>query len=381
MQRILRYVLPLVFIFISFFVKAQNGSHHIRISVLTCAPGDDLYSLFGHSAIRIIDSATHNDLVFNWGTFDFADPDFYIKFTRGKLMYMLSVSRFNEFMTEFLEEKRSVYEQELNLTAEERNIIHEAIQLNLSGDNRYYHYDFLFDNCTTRIRDIISKYTKRFSGVVPLVPKGTTFRNMIYEYLDRGGQPWSKLGIDILLGSKIDKAVNNYQSMFLPEYLLKGLDSSKVNLVKQKKAIFYGQPATDKSSKYTPLILFSIIALAIIVLSLFKSPQINIAVKCIDFLLLFITGAVGLLILFMWFGTNHASCGNNYNLLWAMPFNFMAAFFIWRKKDWIKKYFYFIWALNLSTLLLWLWLPQQLNIALIPVILLLCVRSYRLAKY
>lgn len=379
MQYFSRLLIALLFVVTAISAQARDLTH-TRVSVLTCAPGEDLYSLFGHTALRVMDSANKSDIVYNWGTFQFDDPDFYLKFTRGKLLYMLSAETFADFMAEFWEEKRSVYEQELHLTPAEKMAILQAVQTNLLEQNRYYHYDFLFDNCTTRVRDIVSKYTGRLPGSVQLVPTGTTFRNMLYVYLDRGGQSWSKLGIDILLGSNIDKKVTNYQSMFLPDYLMKGLDSAGTGIVQQKTTTFYSAPPATENNKYTPLLLFSVIAAVIIALTLIKNPRVKFIARFIDALLFFVTGLLGILLLFMWFGTNHISCRNNYNLLWAMPFNVIAAVLVFKKPLWFKKYFYAIMFINLATLLLWPWLPQQLNIALIPLVLLIALRSYRLAK-
>jgi len=168
--------------------------------------------------------------------------------------------------------------------------------------------------------------------------------------------------------------------MFLPDYLMKGLDNAKTGIVKQKTAAFYSAPPAPENNKYTPLLLFSAIVTGIIALTLIKSPGLKFVVTFMDSLLFFVTGLLGILLLFMWFGTNHVSCRNNYNLLWAMPFNVIAALLVFKNPLWFRKYFYAIMFINLATLLFWPWLPQQLNIALIPLVLLLCLRSYWLAR-
>jgi hypothetical protein len=356
-----------------FFVQhasAQITSCQTRISVLTCAPGEDLYATFGHTAIRVIDSVHHSDYVFNYGTFNFDDPDFYTKFVRGKLDYALSVAPYNEFIPEYIAEKRTIYEQELNLTCEQKLAVTNALINNLQGKNRYYKYDFLFDNCTTRVRDIIFHNIQSAEVKNKLTPKGTTFRNMLYEYLDKGGKPWSKLGIDLLLGSKIDKPVDIKQSMFLPEYLMKGVDSAmikdSIHLAGYHTVLLQETPPDTASWKYEPLLISIIISILIIALSFINTNWAKFAVKIADSFLLYTTGLVGILLVFMWFGTDHIVCRNNYNIFWALPSNFFAAFLIWKKREVMKRYYLAASIITALLLITWFVIPQHLNIALFP---------------
>lgn len=350
--------------------SAQITSCQTRISVLTCAPGDDLYATFGHTAIRVIDSANHTDYVFNYGTFNFDDPDFYTKFVRGKLDYALSVAPYNDFILEYVAEKRTVYEQELNLNCQQKQTIANALIENLQGKNRYYKYDFLFDNCTTRVRDIIFHNIQSAQVKNSLTPKGTTFRNMLYEYLDKGGKPWSKLGIDLLLGSKIDKPVDIKKSMFLPEYLMKGVDTAllkdTIHLSSYHKVLLQETPPDTASWNYEPLFISIIISIIIIALSFINSNWAKFATKIADSFLLYTTGLVGILLVFMWFGTDHIVCRNNYNIFWALPSNFFAAFLIWKKREIMKRYYLAASIITALLLITWFVIPQHLNIALFP---------------
>src|SRR4051812_24672160 len=132
-----------------FAAQAQDSSNcHVRISLLTCAPGQELYSTFGHTAIRITDSIRRTDIVYNYGTFEFDDPNFYMKFVRGKLDYFLSAAYYPDFMYEYQEEQRSVTEQVLNLSCTQKQQIVQALAINMQGANRMYKYDFVYDNCT-----------------------------------------------------------------------------------------------------------------------------------------------------------------------------------------------------------------------------------------
>ena len=190
----------------------SQDSSRIRISLLTCTPGEELYSIFGHSAIRIIDSNNVTDYIYNYGTFNFDDNGFYLKFIRGKLLYFVSIERTEDFLAFYTLENRGIAEQILQLTGDEKIAIQKALKENLKEENKYYKYDFFLDNCTTRLRDVISnkKYPK---PLLPLVmPASTTYRNAIHQYLDKGGQKWSELGIDILLGMPTDKIKNNQKA-------------------------------------------------------------------------------------------------------------------------------------------------------------------------
>jgi len=363
-------------------VFAQTEPSRLRISILTCAPGDELYATFGHTAIRIIDSSQQTDLVYNYGTFDFNDPDFYSKFTRGKLDYFLSVATLPQFMYEYQVENRDVSEQELRLTDSIKRAILTALTENLAGAARYYKYDFLYNNCTSRVRDILIKYAGLKANQT-LVPAKTSFRNMLHEYLDKGAKSWSKLGIDLLLGSPIDQLVNIPESMFLPDYLMKGIDSSvhsKPSGILEKKILLFRGIQSQEPFHNRPFYFFSVFALLVAGISFIRHKAARQMTKAVDFMLFLVTGLVGFLVLFMWFGTDHTSCAANYNLLWALPTHLIAAFALWRNPGWLQKYFGFCSVYYLLILVFYFFLPQQLNTGFIPFILLLLFRSLQWRK-
>lgn len=383
MKIVQRLFIVFLFFVLSLFANAQqHSSCPYRVSILTCAPGAELYSTFGHTAIRLIDSVKQTDVVFNWGTFDFGDPNFYMKFVRGKLEYFLSVSTYDDFIIEYKEEQRSIWEQELNLSCVEKQKVVDAMLDNLKAGKRFYKYDFLLDNCTSRVRDILFKNISNLSLTDSLTEEGVTYRNQIHEYLDEGAKPWSKLGIDILLGSKLDKQVTNWNAMFLPDYLMQGLDVSNLaqeGLIHPSTIIFKADPPDIKSWRYAPLLLLSIICAFFLAMSFLHNPKAVRAAKFFDSFLLYLTGMLGLLLLFMWFGTDHTVCKNNFNLLWALPTNIIAAWFLFKKAAWVKKYFLVMALLYGLLVLTWFWLPQQMNVALIPILLYLFIRTSRLA--
>ncbi len=355
----------------------------LRITLLTCAPGAELYSTFGHTAIRVQDSTTGGDEVYNYGTFEFA-PDFYMKFVRGKLLYALSVEPFPDFMYQYQQESRSVIEQELALTCLQKAQLYTALRTNAQPQNRSYRYDFLFDNCTTRARDMIAlKAAARVAFKDILPANHPTFRDEIDVYLKRAHQDWSKLGIDLLLGAKMDRKASNTEAMFLPDNLLKAVDSAATNhspLVKEKKTILPMPSVTTESLTVTPMIAFGLLLAVFLIMSFINQPWVHTILTILDFLLFLILGLVGLLLLFMWFGTNHALCANNYNLLWAAPTNMVAAFFVHKRSGWSKKYFSAVFFITLILLLAWAFLPQRMNPAFLPLVLTILLRSFALSK-
>ena len=363
---------------------AQDSSH-IKISLLTCTPGAELYSTFGHTAIRITDSTSLTDYVFNYGTFNFNDPGFYTKFIRGKLMYYLSTENFQSdennigFRDQYKLENRGITEQVLNLTANEKTTLMHAIYNNAKDENKFYKYDFFLDNCTTRTRDMLMKYKARQPDFKPVMPAGTRFRQAIHQYLDLNNKYWSKLGIDLLLGAPTDAVMTTAQSQFLPDNLMISFDSSNSNhqLILSSTNLYPVAREDNKSSFFTPMIVFSLLLIVIVGFSFSTNKWVKQFLQGFDGLFFLFTGAMGILLVFMWAGTDHSMTKNNYNLLWAWPINVIAAFFVTSKNKWASKYFGLCALLLTLVLLSWFFLPQQLNKALIPIVLLLIFRSAR----
>lgn len=372
----MKKILLAVSLIFSLAALAQDSSR-LRISLLTCSPGDELYSLFGHSALRVIDSNSVTDHVYNYGTFNFDDKNFYLKFVRGKLLYYMSIEQFEEFKWLYQSTGRKMTEQVLNFSAEEKMKVKHFLSENLKEENKYYQYDFFFDNCTTRLRDLIVQY-KQPTPLLPAVrPAGMRFRQAIHEYLDKGGQQWSKLGIDILLGARTDRVMTAKEQQFLPDNLLMALDSNRngqLVLSSQNLYIPGEMPATQ--SPFTPFTFFSALLVLFVVLHFLTGKKFPLLMAGLDGMLFFLTGLLGFILLFMWLGTDHSMTKNNYNLLWALPSHLFISFFISSKKNWVKKYFGFTVIAGILLLASWYFLPQQLNSALVPFVLLLLFRAW-----
>ena len=358
----------------------KDSACTLEISLLTCSPGDELYSTFGHTAIRVRDTAF--DIVFNYGTFDFDDPNFLMKFVRGRLPYSLSVEYYTDFRNAYYHEKRGIKEQLLQISCAEKEAIFEALKLNGQEQNRYYKYQFLLDNCTTRAREIIRKNTLTpvvFKNILP--EKKPTFRNLIHEYLDSGKHYWSKLGIDLLLGSRIDRKVTNEEAMFLPDYLLKGFDSASINskTLATPASVLLEAPSITPESPIKPEWVFTGLLLLLLILSLVKNKITSRILSVFDRIFFVLLGLLGGLFLFMWFGTDHQDCAANYNLIWALPIHLVVTFFSWKRPA-VKMYFHFISIISTLLLVSWFFIPQQLNIAIAPILGIIILRSYFISK-
>ena len=309
---------------------AQSGdSSHLRISLLTCGPADDeVYEVFGHTAVRVVDSTAHSDIVYNYGTFEYG-PDFEMQFMRGKLMYSLAIQTYGNFMQEYVESKRSVDEQVINGNWKQKERIYYFLQWNADPENKYYKYDFFFDNCATRIRDIFPRpeiFGKGFQYGRTLPPgKTLTFRDIINRYFYR--DQWTRLGVNILLGSKIDKVMSNSDIMFLPDYLRDGVAGATVNgqkVASPAVLLLPGTPLPPAGINWPFLVM---LLLAVLTIAGLCIKRLEVLGRIMSTLLLFVTGLLGILILLMWFGTDHQGCSDNFNLLWCLPTNLIIALF------------------------------------------------------
>jgi Domain of unknown function (DUF4105) len=353
----------------------------LRISLLTCTPGEELNETFGHSALRVIDSNSVTDHVYNYGTFDFEDKNFYIKFIKGRLRYFVNIDQYQEFVFFYKQTNRGITEQVLNLSEQEKQTIYQALIENVKEENKYYQYDFFLDNCTTRLRDIIEKH-KHPKPILPAVmPTKYTFRNAIHQYLNNNNKTWSKLGIDILLGARTDAIMTIDQQKFLPENLMYALDSTKnIQIVTASQQLYLCDSTKRKGGFFTPLFLSTSILLFFIALSLFKNNFTKKLLKLLDILLFFIVGTLGVLLIFMWVGTDHIMTKNNYNLLWASPFFILYAFFINRKTKRTNTISMLVCIYLSLVLCVWFFLPQLMNNGLLPIVILLLWRSKPIKK-
>ena len=349
-------------------------SESARISVLTCGPGQELYTAFGHSAFRVQDPEKGIDVVYNYGTFDFQAPNFYTNFARGKLIYTLSRQRFENFLYDYELEKRWVKEQILDLNPKQKDELVVFLENNYRPENRDYQYDFLFDNCSTKMPDVLSDILgSQLQFGEDHLEKRYTFRGLIRQNLKTNS--WSSLGIDIALGSVIDKEATAYQHMFLPAYVMGQMDNTDLNgkpLVKRTRTILETHiPRQSPVFTFTPLFWLLLLLLFTCTIT-YIDVRNKTRSRRLDFILFLASGTAGCLLFFLWFFTDHTATVNNLNLLWAFPLNLVAAFYVLFKHDppaIIRTYAIVVSSLLVLLCLLWILGIQQLSpLVLIPML-------------
>lgn len=365
---------------------AQTDSSRLRISLLTCTPGAELYSVFGHNALRIVDSTAGTDIVYNFGTFNFDDPDFYTKFVMGRLPYFLSQESFPDFVYAYTYFNRGVKEQVLNLTADEKRKVQLLLFDNVREENKYYPYDFLYDNCSTRLRDIIfHSRTDSAYDPPPLYEGSRSFREQIHAYLDKAEMQWTALGIDLLLGSVIDKKMDVNQSMFLPDFLALGVSKASKGgrpVVQEELTVVPDRQSAAEASSFwqRPIVVLSFFSFLLLLPAAVRGQRRQSLQTFADKFMLILTGVLGSFLLFMWFGTDHRSCSNNLNLVWAMPFHLVVGLLPFSAKRWTSYYFRSCSVLMLALVVFMMVIPGWINTSLFPLILVMSYRMWMMGK-
>ncbi len=307
-------------------LKAEvNVSDSVEVSLLTVAPGAELYSCFGHSGIRFRDTLSGMDIVFNYGTFDFDKPGFYTNFVRGKLWYMISAEPFSYFKELYSYENRRVTELVLSLNAREKQKLFSFLLWNYKPENREYRYDFFLDNCASRIRDVFEKQLDdKPIWDEQSFQSGLSFRQLIDPYIH--DRKWIDLGIDLILGSPSDRKALPREYVFLPDHLETCFKNARradgQSLVAESRIILDLPRPVYNDFEPGPVAVLWVICILICLISIYeyikkKSIPLVSTITFIPF------GILGVFYLFMWFGTDHHFCGMNYNLLWASPFLLM----------------------------------------------------------
>jgi hypothetical protein len=351
----------------------------VSVYLLTCGPGTETYSIYGHCAMRIVKPAENSDLVYNWGVFDFSTKNFAWKFAKGRLYYMLDTDSYEEFLRMYFYEQRWVQSQKINLEPEEISTLLELVSENLKPENVKYLYDFFYDNCATRIRDLLEKSLGNKIVYPPQVKKELqTFREELGQY--EHPYPWLKTGIDLIMGTPGDKKAIFRDKMFLPLELQAGLSELVINrngkmiplLQNSSTVIEFESPNPPQHFLTTPLFIFSLLLVVLIVFfALVKNRRVvNIA----DMVIFSIFSLLSVMMLFFNFFTDHDQMNRNLNIIWLSPIVFLCLAAMILNREWII-WFRIVFALSIISFGMQLIAPGAFNNAFIPVILLLALRS------
>ena len=350
-------------------------SDSARISLITVEPGSETYSMFGHSALRVYDYRNRLDRCYNYGTFEFDQPNFLLKFCQGKLLYFLDIEAYRNFEYGNLADQRGMREQLLHLDQARKQRLFELLSANAREDNRYYKYDFFYDNCATRIRDVVQEaFFHELNYESTQLPLGTTMRQLLRPYLRP--HPWTEFGIDLLLGLPADQRARPTDFMFLPNGMHDVFSHTRIApsnpLVQVEQNI--PNPPLAKAA-FQPDIFqrpFWVMCLvAIIGLLSMANPRTE---HVFDTLFWFTLGLIGLVITLLWVATDHSATKNNLNILWALPTHLL---FFWRRSrsEFTQNYFVGAAVLAALTLLFWKWLPQEMPVAALPLVVLVVIKG------
>lgn len=382
MRRILSI---LVFICTLLPLSAQvKLSEEAKISVLTSSPYEgEVYTLYGHAAIRVNDPTQKIDFIFNYGIFDFSKPNFIYRFAKGETDYKLGGMNFQDYVIEYEMRGSEITELVLNLDPEEKERIWQALVVNIQPENQVYRYNFFFDNCATRLITVIEKH---LNGKIDYnnPPETQTFRDLI-NHCTRN-HAWLTFGCDLALGSPTDRVATHYETLFLPMYLKDAFDKATIanpdgstrKLISQTNLLTTADPEEEgyKDGFFTPIVCSLLLFLLVAGITAYEWKKKKYF-RIVDCVLFFIAGIGGVILFFLSFVSVHPCTWPNWSLVWLQPLDLVAVILFSVKK--LKKAAYYYHFINFAALTLmlvgWHFIPQHLNAAFIPLVLSLWTRS------
>lgn len=313
-----------LFFILTFCSFGQNIqlSENARASIITCDTGNESYSLFGHTAIRITDAENNLDVVYNYGAFDFRTPNFVAKFAKGDLQYFAVANTFSDFMSQYTYEQRSVFEQELNISLGSKQKLFDNLTAVLASSESYYTYKFIDKNCTSMVVDMLNK-TFGSKVIDSKIDSDKTYRSILFPYFDNFF--YEKLGTSIIFGTKVDEYSDH---IFLPLQLLKSLEQTQFQnkpLCKESKTLLAFEKQAPRSwwnNVYSYLIFIGLILI--------------LNKKYLDNFYLLLMGLMGIFFATVGFYSFHQELANNYNVLLFNPSLLLLLYFTVKKIDkWI----------------------------------------------
>lgn len=373
------YILTLLFLTIQSASFAQNFqlSVYSEVSIFTCGPGDALFETFGHNAIRVKDPVLRMDIVFNYGTFDFRDPNFYSNFAKGRLEYWVSLTTYPNFEYNYKAQKRWIKEQILDLTQQEKQAFFDFLRVNALPENRNYLYDPFYDNCSTKLRDI----TQQVLNNEVIFGADHAKENLSLRQIMNDELPWNtwgSFGINTALGRKLDKTMTPEEYMYLPDYLYLAFKDAKRGdqaLVKKENVVLDFEERPFNIGLFSPMTIFSILFVIVLWIT-YRDYKKQKRSKILDFSIFFVTGLIGVFLVFLSFFTDHKTTPNNFNLLWAFTPNLIVGFFLLKRsiRKWIKTYIKVCLLLVILVFIIWGLKLQLFTLAFLPILGILVVR-------
>ena len=339
---LLYIVLTFILSVVNATVGAQSMTNpdRIQISLLTCSPGKEVWAQYGHTAIRYYDKESGEDLAINYGIFSLDQTYFIPRFVLGMTDYRMGVQPMDMFLAQYSYEGRGVVEQVLNLSAEDKEVIYKALQENMKPENVVYRYNYFFDNCTTRARDMLVNHLHG-KVVYPPAEEDATFRSMIHKWNDK--YEWSQFGEGLLLGVNADRKTTKSEQQFLPENLRSDFDKARYNgkpLVKETNVLLDAE--TEVAEPVFPLsplsiaLIFAVISLVMMLFS-YRRQQVYWAW---DLALMLTSGLMGIIFFVMIF-SQHPCVSLNFILLF---FNPLPLFFLYSTIKKKKVIWWKIWG-------------------------------------
>lgn len=385
---------PLLFLFIFLgtapvHAAAPSPERHdsIRFSLLTCAAGEEIYSLFGHTAIRYENYTRNIDWVYNYGVFDFNTPNFVLRFALGETDYQLGIDDYRYFAAQYARAGRDIWQQELNLRPHEKQRLIELLTENYKPQNRIYRYNFFYDNCATRPRNLIEKVIDghvEYADDMNTLQADTTFRDILHAYSK--GHPWSRLGMDLCMGSKADLPISRRTMMFVPFYLQQYFRHAQIKdnngalrplVLSESKIVDTNIPASDATSFPTaPRQLAWLLLVLVTALTAYGCTKRK-SLWGIDLILFLAAGLAGCILAFLALFSQHPAVSPNYLLFVFHPLHLLCLPCMLNRvrKQRLSRYMVVNLVVLTFFILLWAVIPQRFDFTVLPLALCLLVCS------
>lgn len=367
------------------FSQTQNLPIDTSISIITFGPGPHLNDAFGHNAIRV--KNRFKDISYDFGRYDFEDANFYLNFVQGKLNYLQGKSKHSSIINYYKSQNRSIKEQTLDLSQSQKQNLYNYLENNYKKNKGAYLYDFFYDNCATKIRDIVAaNLDDNLQLNLPNTYKEQTFRQLIDSHVY--WNTWGSFGIDLALGSVIDRKATPEEQLFLPININRFFEvatfkDTDKKIVKNSKTVFNNNEETNPSNLLlSPLVIILTLSIVIIFIT-YNDYKNNKRTKALDLCLFITTGIIGIILVLLWFATDHTGTAYNYNVLWSFPLSLFCVPQLLKNtpKRWFIAYLKFLLVMLCLMVLHWTVGVQRFAPTLAPLLIALALRYVFVLKH